>query len=172
MSEMASSPASVPPTLVVVHRKERRSKCTVLPLRGRPDFQFYRDRLPAVDLTNYVRLGFHGPMLSQDDAACGLLVIDGTWRWAAELERQLESIPVRSLPPLRTAYPRTSKFFDDPDGGLATVEAIYAAYRLLGRSVDGLLEHYVWADQFLQANQESLSVATPAALASRAATHG
>lgn len=63
-------------------------------------------------------------------------------------------IPVRSLPPLRTAYPRSSKVSDDPDGGLATIEAIYAAYRLLGRDTTSLFDHYLWGQQFIEQNEQ------------------
>ena len=42
----------------------------------------------------------------------------------------------------------------DPDAGLATIEAIYAAYTHLGWATDGLLADYYWADEFLALNQE------------------
>ena len=63
---------------------------------------------------------------------------------------------VRSLPGLQTAYPRSSKIFDDPEGGLASIEALWAAYHLMGRPTDGLLDHYRWAEQFLAANSDLL----------------
>ena len=87
------------------------------------------------------------------DADRGLLVLDGTWRWVEPMERLTASVPVRSLPPLVTAYPRSSKVKDDPEGGLATIEAIYAAYRLLGRDTTALLDHYHWGEQFVELNQ-------------------
>jgi len=37
---------------------------------------------------------------------------------------------------------------------LASIEALYAAYRLLGRDTNGLLDHYRWADEFLRLNAE------------------
>jgi pre-rRNA-processing protein TSR3 len=79
-------------------------------------------------------------------------VLDGTWRWAAQMEREFVEVPVRSLPPLQTAYPRLSKLFDDPTAGLATVEAVYAALRILGRDTTGVLLHYPWRDEFLARN--------------------
>ena len=68
------------------------------------------------------------------------------------MERLAASIPVRSLPPLETAYPRSSKVSENPDGGLATIEAIYAAYRMLGRDTTGLLDHYYWGADFVERN--------------------
>jgi pre-rRNA-processing protein TSR3 len=143
-----------PPTLIVIHPRERRAKCTVRPLRALPGFEFrpypLRQPIPA----GYVRLGLGGPLLSSADVDCGLLVLDGTWRWAARMEAQLADIPVRSLPPLETAYPRSSKVFDDPDQGLATVEAVYAALTILGRSTEHVLDQYHWRDEFLRRNAE------------------
>ena len=143
---------TAPDTIIVVHPRERRAKCTVQPLRNKPGFVFYKHPRMPQSLNGYVRLGMGGPTLSTADADSGLLVLDGTWRWVEPMERLAASIPLRSLPPLATAYPRSSKVMDDPDGGLATIEAIYAAYRLLGRDTTSLFEHYHWGEQFIQQN--------------------
>lgn len=153
-----------PPTIVVVHPKERRSKCSVAPLRGREDFIFWTyPRRGPQPLDNYVRLGIGGELISPADAERGLLVLDGTWRWAEAMEADYAQVPVRSLPRIETAYPRVSKMFDDPDGGLATVEAIYAAYRLIGRDATGLLDHYHWAKEFLSRNEHVFPCANASA---------
>lgn len=139
----------------MVHPKERRSKCTVEPLRGHPDFVFWKfPRNGPQPLGNYVRLGLGGPLLGDADRDKGLLVLDGTWRLAERMLPKFEHLPVRSLPAWRTAYPRNSKLFDDPHTGLATIEAIYAAYQQLGRPTDGLLDEYHWRDEFLRINKE------------------
>lgn len=149
-----------PPTIIVVHPKERRSKCSVAPLRGRPDFRFWTyPKKEAELLDGYVRLGIGGPELTADDAECGLLVLDGTWRWAADMEADYAELPVRSLPAIHTAYPRVSKLFDDPQNGLATIEAVFAAYQFMGRSVDGLLDEYYWADSFRELNADRWALA-------------
>lgn len=147
------------PTIIVVHHKEKRSKCTVEPLRGRADCEFWNypqcaDRHPE----NYVRLGLGGPILSPADRDSGLLVLDGTWRWAARMEADFADVPVRSLPFWETAYPRTSKLFEDPAAGLATIEAIFIAYQLLGYSTAGLLDQYYWREDFLEKNGDRLRV--------------
>jgi len=143
----------VPPTILVVHPREKRSKCTIEPLRNRPGFVFRK--FPArgpEPLENYVRLGMNGPLLSAADASRGLLVLDGTWRLASRMEPHYASVPARSLPEWKTAYPRASKLFEDPSAGLATIEAVYLAYHLLGRDTTGLLDEYLWRDEFLQRN--------------------
>lgn len=147
-----------PPTIIVVHPKEKRSKCSVEPLRGREDFVFWTfpERGPQ-SLDGYVRLGLGGPLLSAEDAGSGLLVLDGTWRLAETMEADYRDVPVRTLPAWETAYPRVSKLFEDPLGGLATIEAVYAAHLILGRDVRGLLDEYYWRDEFLARNSARLS---------------
>jgi pre-rRNA-processing protein TSR3 len=147
-----------PPTIIVVHPKEKRSKCTVEPLRGREEFVFWTfpERGPQ-PLEGYIRLGLGGPQLSADDAGRGLLVLDGTWRLAEKMEAEFQDVPVRTLPTWETAYPRISKLYDDPLGGLATIEAVYAAHHILRRDVSGLLDGYHWCKDFLAHNSARLS---------------
>ena len=142
-----------PPTVIVRHPKENPRKCSILPLRGRPDLVFltYPVRhLPALD--GYVRLAADGPALSAADAEKGILLLDGSWRWAGAMNQTFLAVPPRALHGWQTAYPRTSKLGTDPDNGLASVEALYVAYHVLGRPTEGLLDHYRWAEEFLRVN--------------------
>ena len=141
------------PTVIVVHPRERRSKCSVEPLRGRDDFRFFTfPEQITVPLDGYLRLGMGGPLLRPEDAGHGLLVLDGTWRLAARMEPFHQHVPVRTLPPVLTAYPRVSKKFADPAGGLATIEAVYAALKILQCPLTGLLDEYHWKSDFLAKN--------------------
>jgi pre-rRNA-processing protein TSR3 len=142
-----------PPTIIVRHPHENPRKCSVLPLRGRADVLFLSypvTERPALD--GYLRLAAEGPPLSASDAGKGILLLDGSWRWAAAMTRDFVEVPPRSLHGWHTAYPRVSKLGTDPDNGLASIEALFAAYRLLGRPTTGLLDHYYWAEEFLRAN--------------------
>src|SRR5437867_404986 len=96
-----------PPTILLVHPKENRAKCSLEPLRGRPDLCYvsYSPRRP-LELTGYVRLSVDGPSLSAADADRGLLLIDGSWRHAARMHAHFAAVPPRSLHGFRTAYPR------------------------------------------------------------------
>ena len=89
--------------------------------------------------------------LSPADRGHPLLLLDATWRWLPQLEACVVGTPLRRAIPggLRTAYPRVSKVFDDPAGGLASVEALYVARRVLGDDDPSLLEGYHWRDEFL-----------------------
>jgi pre-rRNA-processing protein TSR3 len=145
---------SYPPTVIVRHPKENPRKCSILPLRGRPDLAFLTypvKQPPALD--GYVRLAADGPELSAADAGSGLLLLDGSWRWADSMSRTFLDVPPRSLHGWQTAYPRVSKRGTDPDNGLASVEALFVAYHVLGRRTAGLLDHYRWAEEFLRLNR-------------------
>ena len=129
-----------PPTLIVRHRRENPRKCTILPLAGRADVVFchypVKERPP---LAGYVRLAADGPPLGPADATAGLLLLDGSWRWAGAMTRDFADVPPRSLSGYHTAYPRVS-------------EALFIAYHVLGRPTDGLLDHYRWREAFLRLN--------------------
>jgi pre-rRNA-processing protein TSR3 len=142
-----------PPTVIVRHPNENPRKCSVLPLRGRVDIVLltYPVR-QRPNLAGYIRLAAEGPPLSAEDAGKGILLLDGSWRWAEAMEPDFADVPARSLSGWKTAYPRVSKLGTDPDNGLASIEALFLAYHLLGRPTEGLLDHYRWAAEFLKIN--------------------
>jgi len=145
-----------PPTLILRHRKENLNKCSLSGLETREDFKFFtypKDFLPPLD--DYILLTLGAPPLSEKDSAFGLFLIDATWRYAGIILNNTPSLKClqRSLPAdLRTAYPRQQTGCPDPEVGLASIEALYAAYVILGRNTDGLLDNYYWKKQFLQKN--------------------
>src|SRR5688572_6865730 len=145
--------ASFPTTIIVRHPKENPKKCSVMPLKGRPDIVLVQYPVKReLSLDGYVRLAAEGPELSAADGDGGVLLLDGSWRWAESMVRAFDHVPPRSLHGYRTAYPRVSKQGTDPDNGLASIEALYLAYHILGRPTDGLLDEYRWADEFLRLN--------------------
>ena len=150
-----STPPNPPITLLVVHPRENRAKCSLEPLRGRDDLRFVKfapERELDVDLDRYVRLAVDGEPLTAADRHRGLLLLDGNWRRADPMNRAFARVPGRSLRGFKTAYPRTSKLKTDPAEGLASVEALYVALTILGRPTDGLLDGYRWRAGFLAAN--------------------
>lgn len=138
--------------VIIRHPRERTSKCSLQPLRQRPDLLFLKARPGLVfDATGFILLTLDAPVLSPDDAGLPLLLLDSTWRLLPALRACLSGTPLpRSLPAsLSTAYPRVSKIATDPVRGLASVEALFAARLLQGRPTDGLLDHYHWREPFL-----------------------
>jgi rRNA small subunit aminocarboxypropyltransferase len=100
----------------------------------------------------HILLEIDAPVISSADAARPLLILDSTWRLLPKMRACVcGEVLGRSLPPgLETAYPRHSKLAEDPTQGLASIEALYAALRLMGHRDDSLLEQYHWRQPFLQ----------------------
>ena len=127
---------------IIRHPKERRSKCSLTPLEGRGDLEFFRARSGwRFEASGYTVLGLNAPVLSEADAERPLLLLDSTWRLLPQLESCLVGEGVRrSLPSVPTAYPRVSKVTEDPLGGLASVEALFSGsftYWAEGRLITG-----------------------------------
>jgi rRNA small subunit aminocarboxypropyltransferase len=147
-----------PISIIVRDPRENAKKCSVLPLKGRKDLEFHIFPVKEpLALAGYIRLAAEGPDLSSADRACGILLLDGSWRSAGKMHAAFGAVPPRSLSGWKTAYPRVSKLGTDPTNGLASIEALFLAYHLLGRSTDGLLDHYHWADAFLKLNGFEIS---------------
>lgn len=149
-----------PPTIILRHRRENLKKCSLRGLESREDMHFFtypKDTLPNLD--GCIMLSFDGAVLSKDDADKGLFLIDATWRYAEVMQRSVLAkdykLEVRSLPSnIRTAYPRRQDDCDDPERGLASVEALYVAYLLMGRDPKGILDKYHWKEKFLLSLRE------------------
>ena len=139
------------PTTVIRHPKEKIRKCSLRFLHERPEMTFLRGNPGFVfDATGFT-------LLAVDADERPLLLLDSTWRWLPQLLACVSGEPIhRSIPGnVRTAYPRISKVFEDPEAGLASIEALYLARKLLGDDDPSLLDGYHWKDQFLQSLQQS-----------------
>jgi pre-rRNA-processing protein TSR3 len=143
------------PTVIIRHTRENLKKCSLKGLENRSDFIFHTYPLNNfLTLQNYIYLCVDAPPLSKEDFSYGLLVIDATWRLAGKMEKVLnpmiQTMIPRSIPGnIRTAYPRYQDDCIDPERGLASIEAIFSAYELMGRPTDGLLDGYYWKEKFL-----------------------
>jgi rRNA small subunit aminocarboxypropyltransferase len=142
--------------LIVHDPREPAKKCSLTPLRGMAGVRFvpmHGDE--RVDAGRRIWLHPEGDELGPADRGVGLLLVDCTWRRLARLSKRIDGVLVRRrLPKLVTAYPRRSKLALDPEHGLASVEALYAAIALLYAPCPELLAHYRWAAEFLVANPD------------------
>ncbi len=148
-----------PPTVILRHRRENLKKCSLRGLEGRKDLLFFKYPTPDFNPDAWrgvVVLRLDAPPLTEADNPFGLFLVDATWRYAEKMLRFVEEIPdlkQRSLPShYRTAYPRRQEDCQDPEKGLASVEALFLAYKILGRDTTGLLDHYYWKNDFLSKN--------------------
>lgn len=138
---------------IIRHKRERLSKCSLQGLSSRPGMNFYTNKRGfTFDATGFIVLSIHGPVLTALDQGAPLLLLDSTWRLLPDLEACLTGTPMhRQLPAcISTAYPRVNKKGLDPAGGLASIEALYAAKYILGENDPSLLDHYYWKDAFLK----------------------
>jgi pre-rRNA-processing protein TSR3 len=147
------------PTCIFRHRRENLKKCSLKGLEARSDFIFFtypECQLKMPDLSGYVVLDIDGEELSKDEKGRGFVLIDATWRLSEKMKgglRQLHDLPHRRLPKgFQTAYPRRQEDCSDPAAGLASIEALFIAYHIVGKEVSFLLDHYYWKEQFLLKN--------------------
>lgn len=146
------------PILIYRHRRENLKKCSLRGLESNPLFNFFtypQQELPNLD--GYILLDISAPPLTKADADKGLLIIDGTWRYAAVMQNQIlpktQNVIKRSIPSsIITAYPRRQEDCPDPKAGLASVEALFVACAILGWPTENLLDNYHWKDRFLELN--------------------
>ncbi len=140
---------------LVISLKESPRKCSLTALRTDPRFRVIGfDPYAPARVNGGVLLHPDGPALSPDEVALGLILVDGSWRYAARMLRNLEGrfVP-RSLPPgLTSVYPRRAREGTDPAAGLASLEALYAALWLAGKAPADLLDSYRWREEFLARN--------------------
>ncbi len=146
------------PTIILRHRKENLKKCSLSGLEKNSQFRFYTYPKQFPPITeNYFVLSMEGELLSEKDSLMGLYLIDATWSHAERMNKAVpEQLPRRTLPShFRTAYPRRQTGCSDKDRGLASIEALYIAYWLMKRPLEGLLEHYHFKEEFLSLNNFS-----------------
>jgi pre-rRNA-processing protein TSR3 len=148
--------------LILRDPKESWKRCSLAPLREVDGVRFvtWHPEL-ELDVTGRLLLDPAAPVLERGELgvdedgrfACPLFLIDSSWRRLATLRRAVVGEPIpRALPRLATAYPRRSTTFDDPEQGLASIEALFAATCLAGAPDHALLQGYHFKDAFLAAN--------------------
>lgn len=168
------------------HVKEPRAKCSLTAIEDLPGTLFRRAKPGfSIDGTAHLLLAPGFPEISPGDAFLSpeeeaflgsagkadfilrddseralrpVLLLDSVWRLLPGMRAKITGKPVeRSLPAwVTTAYPRASKMTEDPEAGLATIEALYAALAILGCDCPELLAGYRWKDAFLAAFREGL----------------
>lgn len=148
---------SFPPTYILRHQRENLKKCSLRGLEKRSDCRFFTYPTSVLpETSSYLLLAIDAPPLLPSDANHGLFLLDATWRYAAKMLQFVEnrvSIEKRSIPRgFRTAYPRCQNDCPNPEEGLASIEALYIAYVILGRNPEGLLDGYYWKGLFLEKN--------------------
>lgn len=144
--------------IVVRHRKERVSKCSLRHIHNKEGILFLS--YPPQAAWNFqacLKLDFEGPVLSFEDRFSSLILVDATWRYAYKMCEQpyIRCLPSRSLDASwQTAYVRRQEDCSQPNRGLASIEALYAASLHLGCEDLSLLNEYYWRESFLKLNHD------------------
>ncbi len=145
------------PTIIIRHRKENLKKCSLRGLEKNKKILFYsypNEIVHLPDLSKYILLKMGAPELKIADNKKGLLLIDSTWNYLDKILKIIpDGIETRSLPKSYiSAYPRKQTMCPDPKQGLASIEALYLAYMIMGKDTSNLLDNYYWKDKFLEIN--------------------
>lgn len=154
-SEMRALLPLHPPTLIIRHRRENKKKCSLTPLQHCPGFSFQTYPLDNPEIpANTVLLSHLGEPLTKEDCKGPLLLLDGTWAHVEKMSRFIdpeERLTKKSIPAgWKTAYPRCQEV----SSGLASIEALFAAYTILGWEKEHLLKNYHWSEKFISVNKE------------------
>jgi pre-rRNA-processing protein TSR3 len=149
---------------IIVDIGETPNKCTIAPLKFRPDFRLFPvfGEGPLGPLSAPLLLHHEGECLTQWGATRepvpALASVDCVWRRLPKLMGRIHWInkkaPVlaRIPPGFKTVYPRVGRPNADPENGLATIEAIFVASAILGRWDPTLLSKYYFGRRFIEEN--------------------
>ncbi|HEY8278050.1 MAG TPA: hypothetical protein VIH99_00410 [Bdellovibrionota bacterium] len=145
---------------ILMDRKENPRKCTILPQKERQDFaiRYFAGPRPIPAFQSDCLLHIDGEDLSQVDKGTyeSVGLIDCNWKKVAgALQKVVRPLPklVRIPEGFETAYPRKNAEGKDPDGGLATIEALFIAGAFLGKWDESLLDKYHFKNEFLKLNE-------------------
>lgn len=153
---------------IIISRDEKiEKKCTLYPLRGRPDFSFRTRKNPGEFTSNVILLFPDGEPLTnvlvneikeQLKAApyesgkieLGIVLVDSRWKKTKGI---LESLPPLRMVSLKGFITGAKRKDPPPLGGLASVEALYLTSLLFGKTDPTLLSNYHFRERFLKLNE-------------------
>lgn len=146
---------------MLVDKGETPNKCTILPLEGHPALTIVRflRGTPLAPLTGDVFLHPDGrPLdeLAKELQPRRLSLVDSLWKRLDAIVQHIQPpYPTKARIPdgFVTAYPRRNKKNLDPEGGLATIEALFIAAAFFGTWDETLLAKYHFAAPFLADNR-------------------
>jgi pre-rRNA-processing protein TSR3 len=145
---------------ILMDRKENPRKCTILPQKERGDFRirYFGGPKPVPAFESDCLLHIDGECLSKVNrgALGSVALIDCNWKKVAgALRKVAPPLPrlVRIPEGFETAYPRRNAEGKDPEGGLATIEALFIAAAFLGTWDETILDKFHFKNDFLARNE-------------------
>jgi pre-rRNA-processing protein TSR3 len=145
---------------ILMDRKENPRKCTILPQKARSDFKirYFGGPKPVPAFAADCLLHIDGEDLAtvEKGSYTSIALIDCNWKKVPlalkKVERPLPRL-VRIPEGFETAYPRRNAEGKDPEGGLATIEALFIAAAFLGTWDETILDKYHFKNDFLERNK-------------------
>lgn len=146
---------------IIISRDRRvEKKCTMYPLRGRSDLSFRTRRDPGEFSENSILLFPDGePLTSElvneiknqvvESSHLEIVLIDCRWKKTKGVLDLLPPIRKVSLKGYTTGAKRRNP---PPEGGLASVEALYLASLKFGQPDPTLFENYHFGERFFEIN--------------------
>jgi len=148
---------------IIRHHTEPRKKCSLTPLENRKDLIFFSDKdIDKLDFNGKIILHPDGEPLTKKDKNKQIVLIDAYWKKAYSMYNRIiinqkAKVELRSINGFKTAYPRKSKFYKEPENGLASAECLFAVYLIFGKYDESLLDGYYWKKQFLEKNKRIIA---------------
>ncbi|MFH0869286.1 MAG: hypothetical protein V1839_03600 [archaeon] len=145
--------------VVIKDYKENEKKCSVLPLRGRKDFEFIsRDNFDMSDFSGLTLLHPEGEPVKKLSKDTDLLLVDSNWRKARKMYTRLEqkypNMKKVSISGFVSGYPWKK---GRPENGLCSIEVLFAAFLLAGIYDESLFDSYRYKDKFFELNKEVIA---------------
>lgn len=147
--------------IIISRNNKIEKKCTLFPLRGRPDF-FFRTQDEKGEIThNSILLFPDGEPFSKEliteiwkselenNSVLNIVLIDSRWKKARGIAESLPDIRWVTLEGYVTGAQRKDP---PPEGGLSSVEALFLASLHMGSPDITLLSNFHFKDRFFELN--------------------
>lgn len=136
---------------------ENEKKCSILPLKGRPEFEFVDFKeFDSYDFSGLTMLHPEGEPIDKLGKETKLLIVDSNWTKARRKYTRLEKFNLKKIriDGFQTAYP-WKKYA--PPNTLCSIEALFVARLLAGIYDPEIMNHYYYKDKFLELNKEKIA---------------
>jgi DTW domain-containing protein YfiP len=150
--------------IIISRDKKVEKKCTLYPLRGRSDFSFRTRKEPGEFSSKAILLFPNGETLTPEHVSeiknqdpekskLEIVLIDSRWKKTKGVLDLLPLLRKVSLEGYNTGAIRRDP---PPQGGLASVEALYLASQIFGKPDLSLLENYHFRRRFFEINKMTI----------------
>ena len=147
--------------IIISRDNKKEKKCTLYPLRERPDFSFRTKKDPGTISQHSILLFPKGEPLTRElaegiksefaenDRSIEIVLVDSRWKKAKGIADSLPPMRKVSLEGYKTGAKRKDP---PPKGGLASCEALYLTSLFFGKHDLTLLDNFHFKNRFFHLN--------------------